>query len=174
MDFDSLWAFSCLTRLYVCYSLGVWVMLLNLLISLDRFLKRMYPNRFGSMRKWQTQSIFVVLMLFYSFAVNIILPVNTSYKIQNPKSVCILPFNAMFLHSWIFVAHILFLIFCFNNAVNIRLIIFIFSSRSRVTNLGNSSSTHRNLSSRDRKFAITSIRISFIALLSLLPLGFWA
>ena len=122
VNFDSWWALSCLARLYVCFSLSLWEMLLILLISLDRLLKIMYPNRFESVRKWQTKSILVMLMLIYSFAVNIILPLNTSYEILHPKSVCILSFNVIKSHSWIFVGHILFLIFCLNNAVNIRLI----------------------------------------------------
>lgn len=175
-NLDTVSPFFCLTSVYAAFSLDVWCMCLLALISLDRLLMVMYPNRFEPLKNRPLQIVFISALLIYSLAVNIILPLNTSFVTsqignQTTQSACLASPEILAEHSWIFVGNILVLILLVNNAVNIRLIVFIVSSRRKVANHHESGTTNRSTSFRDRKFAITSIGQSLIAVTCKLPLG---
>lgn len=153
------------THLASMFSLSILVF-----ISLDRFISVMYPNRFGVIKKRWFQVIMMFLAFFYSVGLNIILPLNTSYvssQVGNQTiASCVVSSAILTTHSWIRNCNILVIILIINNAINIRLIAYIISSRRKVAN-----NTQNRSSKKDRKMIISAISLGFTALVCKLPLG---
>lgn len=150
---------------YITFFMGVVFLPL---ISIDRLVTIVYPNRFGFFKKLWFQWLLVVIVFVYSVLFNIILPLNTNL-IYTPSGakICSLVFSEFTKHSWMQVGNIVGFILILNTAVNIKLIWHIKSSRRRVELKKKSDSTRT--SQRDRKFAITSIGLCLMAFFFKLP-----
>lgn len=141
-----------------------------MIISLDRLISVMYPNRFGVLKKRWFQVLVLFVALVYSCGLNIVLPLNMQYSEtqvgnQTLKS-CVVPASINLVHSWIRNTNILVIILIINNAINIKLIAFIVSSRNKVA-----TSTQSKISKKEKKIIISAIGLGFTALVCKLPLG---
>lgn len=173
-NLDLISASFCVINQVLPYIGGAFAFSNLFLMTLDRVLTIIYPNKFKSWKKKKCQIMVVVLVLIYSVSINIVLPFNTSYVIvqeaENNQSEsvrnCVVPPKILTLHSFIFFGNILVVILVVNNALNIKLIKFILSSRKKVGN-----NLHSRTSLKDRRMAISGIGLSLTALFCKLPLG---
>lgn len=141
------------------------------LITVDRVFTVIYPNKFKLLKTKKFQFMVVALIAVYSLAMNIVLPFNTKYvvdQIDNETSTrnCVVPPEIATLHSFIFFGNILIVILVINNLLNIKLIKFILSSRKKV---GHNLQSRTSL--KDRRMAISGIGLSLTAFFCKMPLG---
>lgn len=170
-DIDGTTEFLCILNKCLAQIAGMLSLGMLVVISLDRLLLVMYPNRFGVLKKRWFQLIAVFSVIVYSCCLNLVLPLNTQYVVsqvgnQTVRS-CVVPSNTTLTHSWIRNCNILVIILIINNALNIRLITYIIASRRKVA----SNATQNRSGSKDRKMIICAISVGFAALICKLPLG---
>lgn len=148
------------------FSLGILV-----IISLDRLVSVMYPNRFEFVKKKWFQAIITLLVLAYSVGIIVILPLNTTLMVSQVGDIVIKlcgvsqAIGAVF--SWISNTNILLIILIINNVLNIKMIMFVLSSKKRVT----SDAQQSRISGKERKMVISAIGLGTVALICKLPLG---
>lgn len=172
------WLFCALFNKYLIYIgtiMSIWLMAV---ITLDRLVTIKYPHRFEFSKKRWFQATLVLVIFVYSVVVNIILPMNTNMKpamspADNQTTAVVVRWSCqatsdvLAKHSWIISAHIFFVILILNNIMIALLIKHILSSRMKVAQSKQSPSSR--ISYRDRKFAITTIVISLMAVVFKLP-----
>lgn len=143
-----------------------------LMISIDRLLTVVYTNRLKFLKRPLAKWLICFFILVYSVLVNIILALQTDLITQQvggnqTKVTCYASYVTLTTHSWIAIGNVLVVIFILNTLINIKLTLFILSSRNKVAeSLKNS---QRRSASCDRKFAISTIGISLIACVFKLP-----
>lgn len=143
---------------FVASCLSTWLLLL---ISIDRLIVIVYPKRLNVFQKRWFQIIMVLILVIYSFLVNLHLPLNYRLETKNELNstilVCYLPADALNATSFLVLVQIVLVNVVINNALNFKLIHFIRASRRR-----NSFAIQTRSSIRDRKFvfSITSLNIS--------------
>lgn len=174
-NLDTLSPFICAVfnkyLIYVGTILSIWLIAF---ITLDRLVTIIYPNRFHFFRKRWFQFTIVGIVFVYSNVVNIMLPINTNLKTQPSKTqnstlvtTCLATPEILAKHSWIISSHISVVILVFNNILIVRLILFIAASRTKVS--ATTRQSKNRISSKDRKFAITTIVLSLLAVVFKLP-----
>lgn len=153
--------------IYIGTILSIWLMAL---ITLDRLVTIMYPNRLKFLKKRSFQYTSFIFIFVYSVVINIILPLNTDLRYlksgnETIKVTCNAASEVLADHSWIISSHIFFVILLVNNLMILFLFRHILASRRKVAvNVRFSTK-----SSRDRKFAITTIGLSIMAVVFKLP-----
>lgn len=155
---------------YVASFISTWMLAL---ISFDRFLVIVYPNRFKLFRRRPFQSILVFIVVLYSILVNLRIPLNNRLEVfesfNSSKTItiiiCHLPRSV---HNWNFYL-ILSNTFVVNCVINCALDIKVFFS-IRAARVKSHRIVNGLLSTvRDRKFAITSIVLNVSSSLLKLP-----
>lgn len=171
LDLDIAVPFLCLVNRFNTHTASMFSLSILVIISLDRLISVMFPNRFGVLKKRWFQVLVLFVALVYSCGLNIILPLNMRYSEtqvgnQTLKS-CTLASTINLTHSWIRNINILVIILLINNAINIKLISHIVASNKKVT-----TNTQQNKGSRkERNMMISAIGLGFTALVCKLPLG---
>lgn len=158
--------FSCLFWGYGDYVLGVLGQFYLVLMSFDRVLLIIYPNRFQIFRKKWFQAVLVLVVTVYTLIVNIPFVSNTKLTdfLLAPGfilTVCFTPSNIVTIQAYISLSHVLLLGLIANSGINFKLFLFIRSSRNKVAASNNNESSRRT-QKNDRKFAIISIGIGLI------------
>lgn len=161
--------FFCSISLYIPYSLMIANVWLIALISLDRLITVVYPNRFRFLKKNRVQIVLVVGVLLFSFSSLIQTAINMRFVVFGSAVSCSPKPDVYVLANWILVGNIIGVVVFLNGPLNLKLIWHILASRKRVTMSLAAQKTKS--SSKDRKLAMTSIVLNFIALVCRLPLG---
>lgn len=169
-DLDAVNGFFCVLNKVMPHLASIFSIGILLLISLDRLLAVMYPNRFAFLKKKWFQIIAVFLAAIYSLSLNMVLPVNTRFVVSQVGNQtvlsCVLPAAITVTHSWIRNVNLFVAILIINNAINIKLIAYIVSSRNRVA-----ANVQNRGSRKERKLILCAIGVGFAALVLKFPLG---
>lgn len=123
--------------------------------------------------------ILVFFVFVYSFLINIQQPLYYQLIVTNVTDAnstviatvksCVLPPDVAVRQSWIYLVNLLLVNVVINNVLNVQLVIAVFNSRRRVSI--NASSSSRNMSIRDRKFAFNSIALNLTCMVFKFPLA---
>lgn len=155
---------------YVASSVSQWLLVL---ISIDRLVIILYPNRSRLMKKRYFQAILVAFIIAFSMLINIQLPFN--YQLQsigNGKNssriqlVCYLPDNFEVNSNYLVMINFILPNIVINNILDVVLICFITSSRRTVRKRVQINFASVN---RDIKFAISSIALNVASSLLKIP-----
>ena len=172
-NLDTVSPFFCSISQYLPNFFGGLSITMLTLIASDRMITIVYSNRFAFIKKCWFQWLTVLICIVYNLSVNLLTPLNNyimdiGQSISSSQSIkiCILDANLVVTQMWIILGNFLLFNIIINNVLNIKMILFIVSSRRRVSrNLGNM----RNSAARDRKFAITSIGLNLACMVLKLP-----
>ena len=163
--------FLCVIGQFMPFMAGAFALGILVLISLDRVLTVIYPNRFKWLKKRWFQVMIVFVIAIYTIGLNLVLPLNTRYAVFQVRNrtviFCMVPQAISNLQSWLRNGNILLIILGINNFLNIKLVKYIVSSRKRVANNSQAS----RISGKDRKMAVSAIGLGLTALFCKLPLG---
>ena len=156
---------------YVVGSMSLW---LRVLILVDRLIRVNYPKHFKIMRSKSFQLTAVFVILIFSSSLHLILPINTRLEIvevstnSSTKLICYLPPEILKRNLTLVLCNlglsIVIAIF-----MDIKLISFIYSSRNKMNH--RPYRPHKSVI-KDRKFAISSIGVSFTFFFCILTFGF--
>ena len=144
------------------------------IISIDRMISIVYPKRFMVIKKRWFQCLIVAIVSLLVLSRHLIIPiyaniteVNQTNSSQTNRDCAtepwILKFDTIITISIYLIENIIL-----NNWLNIKTIRHIMASRKRVMN-GNSNTKNSSLSSRDRKFAVCSISLNLVSMITKLP-----
>lgn len=166
------WPFYYCSKDFLGYLNGTISLWLLTLISFDRYLTVAHPNHFALFKRRWTQFVLLAIVIIYSFALNITLPINVRYELIDfgngiVKPICYVPYKIQSVHSWIILANFFLVNMVLNNFLNYKIIRCIIRSRRR-------SMGQHLLRKRDRKFAICSIVLNILSFVmrAPIPLGF--
>ena len=144
------------------------------IISIDRMITIVYPRRFLVIKKRWFQSLVVGIVALIVFSRHLIVPiyakiteVNQTNSSQTNRN-CATESGILKIDTGITIAIYIIENLIINNWLNIKAIRFIMASRRRVMN-GNSNTNNGSLSSRDRKFAVCSISLNLVSMITKLP-----
>lgn len=179
-NFESISSFVCKLNEYYIYTQGSIATWIFTLISIDRFLTIVRPQRFPIMKKLHFQVVLVVLVVLLSACLYLSLPIlkdlssletnsnNLSefmqINISSPLSCSFWStknLNTLLLVNWIDLVNCLSSILI-NNVFMVLTLIFLFRSRKRVQRSGAANV-------RDQKFAINAIGVDLMNFLTLTP-----
>lgn len=164
----------CVMNNFVPYFAGNFSLIMLVIISLDRLLSVVYPTRFEWTRKKRFQASAALLVVVYACGNVIVLPLNAEYMTYQVGNVtihrCQVSSNEYRLFWWISNLQILVITMVINNALNIKLISFVISSRKKVSFSTSQQSQARSLV-KERKMMVSSIGLGMTALVTHLPLG---
>lgn len=166
---------------YVAYIFGSMSVWLLTLMSFDRLVTIVYPNKFIIMKKKNTQLGLVVAMLLYSVCLYLTMPFYTSlssrlaYDNRTNTSTYVLTCSIenesqSKLIYWIDLVNLMTVTFGINNVLAGIIIVFIFRSRKKFKT--GKENREKRATLRDRKFAINSIALNFKCFLCKMPLLF--
>lgn len=162
-------SFFCSIRAYHGYVNGTFSLWLLSIISFDRLIKIVYPNRFKLFKRRWFQLLLILLTIVYSFLVNLKVPFNYRYeeiRMENrSETICYLPFKPQNEQSWIALVNFLLVNLVINNIINVKIICCIINSRRKSNNI-----TQYSFSS-DRKFGICSIGLNIVSLITRAPIA---
>lgn len=157
---------------YVATFTSLWLLTL---ISIDRLVTIAFPTRFKFLKARWFQVTLVLVVIAYSFLVNILLPLNYRLDVANQTNSssssaqaaarCSISPEVASRQSWIYLVNILFLTLIANNIISLWMVFFIFLSRKKLTSL----SSRRQSTVRDKKFALSSIGLNMCSLVCKLP-----
>ena len=173
-DLDVVSTFFCKIDEYTADVAAIFSLWMLTLISFDRLFTVVYPNRFLLIKKRGFQALIVALILVYSLAVNLTLPINyqiVNYSINPFVSIkyCYLNSSANLASSVIISTNFILAIVLINNVINVKMVVFIASSRRRLADrLGQAQL--KSSSIKDRKFAVCSIGLNLTCMILKLPL----
>lgn len=149
-NIQSISAFLCTINefhTYVASKVSLWILSL---ISLDRFLVIIYPNRFMLFRRRRFQVTLVVILLLFSILIHLQLPLNHQLiSIENTNSSqvsCYLPPNVQNRNYYCIVINIVVFNLIVNSFLHVKLIRAINASKRKLRH-------RRSWTLRDRKFA---------------------
>jgi hypothetical protein len=172
-NLDIVSAFFCSISQYLPYFFGGLSITMLTLIASDRMITIVYSNRFTFIKRQWFQWVMVFICIVYNASVNLLPPLNNHIVEigQNTNStqsikMCALDANLTVIQMWILLGNFLLFNIIINNVLNIKMIWFIVSSRRKVTR---SLSVLSNSSTRDRKFAATSIGLNLACMVLKLP-----
>lgn len=167
-DLDLINDFFCKIGEFQPYTASIASLWLLCLISFDRLITIVYPRKFHFFKLRSVQFILVTVVLIYSVLTNIQLPLFYHLESLNNSTnvtlVCYFDSNVAKFHLWLILINIIVVNIFINNALNVRMIFYVFKSRRRVANSTNSTSH------RDRRFAISSISLNLCCLACKMPL----
>ena len=156
VDFSLISTFFCKIndlQPFVASYVSLWLLAL---ISFDRLLVIVYPNRIKSLKKRWFQIIMVLIVITYSFLISIQLPLNYRLETRNETVVCYLPVEVLNTSSYIALIQIVLVNVVINNVLHLRVIYFIYTTRRRNLILSNRSRS----SMRDRKIVFSTIGLN--------------
>ena len=163
--------FFCKLSKFIPYYFADFSIHLLTLISIDRMVTIVYPRQFLMIKKRWLQSLIVTILALIVLSKNIIIPlysniieINVTNSSQTIRD-CTVESRILDIEMWITIPNFVLLNIIINNCLNIKTIRFIMTSRRRVS--GNA--THSSLSIRDRKFAICSVCLNLVSMISKLP-----
>ena len=172
-NLDTVSPFFCSISQYLPNFFGGLSITMLTLIALDRMITIVYSNQFGFIKKQWFQWLMVFICIVYNASVNLLPPLNNHIVEigQNTNStqsikMCTLDTNLTVIQMWILLGNFLLYNIIINNVLNLKMIWFIVSSRRKVTR---SLSVLSNSSTRDRKFAATSIGLNLACMVLKLP-----
>ena len=165
--------FCSLSTFLPYYFGGVSTFLLTI-ISIDRMLTIVYPNRFTVLKKRWVQALIVIIVALISLLVGILTPFSFQLKVFNQTNssiqirICKASSNIIMIETFIILAMFVFLNIITNNVVSFKTIRFIMASRQRVGFIGTRNRSS-SLSKRDQKFSICSVCLDIVSIISKLP-----
>lgn len=169
-DMDILNEFLCRVGEYQPNTGVVASLWLLTLISLDRLVTIVYPKKLAFLKLPWVKCGLVLAVFVYSLLINLPLPLTYRLKLFNSTEpnggvdlVCYQSVDETKMHLWLIVANMFVVNILVNNALNIRMIEYVFSSRNQLGCL-------KKCASRNRKFAMSSIGLSLCCLFFKLPL----
>ena len=172
-NLDTVSAFFCSISQFLPYFFGGLSITMLTLIASDRMITIVYSNRFAFIKKQLFQWLMVFICIVYNASFNLLPPLNNhivemSQTTNSSQSIkmCTLDAHLTVIQMWILLGNFLLFNIIINNVLNLKMIWFIVSSRRKVTrNL----SVLSNSSTRDRKFAATSIGLNLACMVLKLP-----
>lgn len=169
-DLDIVTQVVCVINKVMPHLASIFSLFILVVISLDRLLAVLYPNRFAFLKRRWFQAAVLPVAALYSCGLNLVLPLNTQYVVsqvgnQTVRS-CVVPAAITVAHSWIRNINLLTIILIINNAINIKLIGYIVSSRKKVAANGQIRGSRK-----ERKMIVSAIGVGFAALVLKLPQG---
>lgn len=167
---DKVNVFFCKANEYVFYTTIISCSCFLVLNSADRLVTIVYPNRFKFLKKRWVQAMLILIAIVIGASANIILPLSYNLNVRPNRISCITPRQTMTIHSETYLGCNVLIIFLINNALIIRLVVFILASRKKVL-VNVTSRKDMKYSVKDKKFAISSIGLSFVAFVCKLPIG---
>lgn len=169
-DIDKVDEFFCRIGEFQPYSASLASLWLLCLISFDRLITIVYPQQFKFLKRRSVQIALVLLVFIYSMLANILLaiyyrlvdltPDSTNSSENTRIKICMAPENVLNIQLWIYFVNAVVVTIILNNVLNLIIIRYVFASRRNL----------KSLSSRDRKFAVTSIGLNVCCLICKLPL----
>ena len=175
VNFELLGPLFCRFSEYQPYFAGEIIIWLRLLVLFDRLVRINYPNYYRIMKRKVFQKSAISIIIIYSSSLHLILPIHTRLEIvelsnSSTKLTCYLPLEIFNLNLQIALCNlgISILIATF---LDIKLISYIYSSRKKMQN--GHYRPHKSVI-KDRKFAISSIGVSFTYFLCIFTFGFAA
>ena len=173
-DFATIGKHFCALSMFVPFYFGGVSTFLLTIISIDRMLTIVYPNRFIVLKKRWVQAVIVIIVALISLLVGIITPISYEVKVLNQTNssiqtrVCTAPSNIIMIVAWITLGMFISLNIITNNVVSFKTIRFIMASRQRVGVIG-ARNRSSSLSKRDQKFSICSVCLDIVSIISKLP-----
>lgn len=172
-DIDLVAPFLCTIDEYQPYVATFTSLWLITLISIDRLITIVFPTRFKLIKKTWFQVTLVLIVISYSFLVNILLPLNYRFETNfnetsNSSAVivkCTISSQVMSRQSWIYFCNILLLTLIINNVISLWMVFHIFLSRKKLAALN----SQKRTAVRDKKFAISSIGLNMCSVVCKLP-----
>lgn len=163
LDIDLLSPFFCRFNEYQPYVAAGVSLWLEFLITLDRFLTIVYPNRFNLIKQKRFQIAAISLILVYSLLVCINLPLNYRLDVINGTKICHVRIKVWALNWAICLVNILIVNLILNPILDLNIICHIVASRENVRPLLNRSAI------MDRQFALSAIGINVTSLVFKTP-----
>lgn len=163
---------------YVTVTLSLWILML---ISIDRLVTIVYPNRFKLLKQRSCQAVLVVLVTLINLLIFIEMPLNYSIvSVPQPDNqtvqMCVLPAEIGRISSWLLLSNLFLTAIVINNILNLKILVYIVRSRRKVSFKMSSMQTtargnrHSVTSSRDRKFATSTIGLNVCSFILKLPI----
>lgn len=174
-DLDLIGPFFCTMDEFLVYVTTFTSLWLLTLISLDRLMTIIFPNRFKVVKSRWFQATLVLIVVVYSSSVNILFPIyNRLVFVHSNKSnysylECYLPPAASNWLSWLYLDNLFISTMFINIVLNVKMIHFLVSSRRKFNKYGQPHQHNSRLSSKDRKFILTSIGLNICCLICKLP-----
>lgn len=175
-DIDLVSSFLCAIGEYQPYVAGTLSQILLALISFDRLITIVYPSRFKIFKKRWFQVVLVFVLISYSMLIHIQLPLYSrliTVSVTNNDTaktlVCYISDRVSAIHTWIFLANIFIVIIIVNNILVFKIIVFLVSSRRRITAICNQ--RFKASITKDHKFAVCAIGLSLSCMLCKTPLS---
>lgn len=179
LDFnlDLVSSFLCKIDEFLPHSAGIASLWLLTVILTDRLVTIINHNQETVFKKKWFQASLVTAVVIYSVLLHIMMPLNYRLEIistlgndsssvsTNTRKICHLPHQSVQLLSSMFFANNLLNVFI-NGLLNIKLIIFVYERRRKITMRTNP------VLVRDLKFAISSIALTITTFVTETPLGF--
>ena len=155
-NLDLVAQFFCAIGEYQPYAAGTSSLWILVLVSLDRLVTIVYPNRLQLIKKRWFQAVLVMIVIVCNLLIHIQLPLYYTLQTLNDsnRTVCSIPYNVFNIHNYIYL-------------FNFKMIHFLIKTRNAL-NLNNS---NRRSAIRDRKFAISAIGVNVANFVSKMPLG---
>ena len=174
-DLDLVAPFFCSICTYLVYSFGGLSITMLSLITADRMITIVYSNRFAFLKKPWFQWLIVFAAIVYNVSFNVlpaiynrIVEINFGSNSSIPSfKICTSSTKITVIQMWILLANFFLFNIIINNLLNVKMIWFIVSSRRKVARI---SCKISNSTTRDRKFAITSIGLNLACTILKLPL----
>lgn len=162
--------FACAILTYSDYWTGTLGQCLLFLISLDRFVTVVYPNRFLVMRKRSFQAFLVLIAIIFSLLLNIMLAINAKLievttNGNNSSTVirtCFVDKDFKTKQTWISASIVLGFIQPASCFINWKLYRYIRESRNKVASHGHTQA--QKVQRNDRKLTVVSVVQSAVAL----------
>lgn len=169
-------SFFCATDKYARAAFLLLSQILLALITIDRLLTVVYPNRFIMLRRMPFQLTIIAVALTYSMTVFIMFPFNQALITQavtntSTTLVCYLNPSVLSITTTINLVNMLVFTLILNNSLTVAIIVSIYRSRNKVHDRANLERS--NISRRDRKFALNSIALNVASFLLKSPFFIW-
>ena len=144
---------------YVAANISLW---LETLITFDRFVTIVNPNRLQLVKHRPFQIATISLIVLYSFLLPINLPLNFRLIEVNGTLICDVPRRVLGLNWLLSLFNIIFVNIFINPILDIKIVYHIVSSRGNVRRLNRSAII-------DRQFTLSAIGVNIVSLVSKLP-----
>lgn len=162
---------------YVTVGLSLWILFL---ISIDRLVTIVYPNRFKLLKQRWCQALLVVAVTIINMAIFIEMPLNYSIvSIPDPATnttgwACVPTPEIGKISSWLLLINLFLMAIVINNCLNLKMLVYLVKSRRKVSMSmgggGGGGAKGGNSAARDRKFAISTIGLNLCSFVLKLPI----
>ena len=137
------------------------------LVSIDRLVVIVYPNRYKIFQKSWFQIALVSIVVLYAVLANVQMPLNYQLEIINQTlAVCYLPTEFQYNSSLLIMINAILVNLVLNNIIHVKIVSSIRASKKKVNRI-----SHRRVRTtiRDRKFALNSIALNIASCLFKIP-----